>query len=131
MHAAAALLLLATAGAPTRGGGWRPGAAQFANTMSVTTVVQTQGKNQSSGTLRALVGGQQRGWRSTVATPTFGPFANQSLYLMLVHGDRGGETVRFEHADLSGRTTALVQTVEFQANDIVGDAVSPLVLTDG
>ena len=114
--------------APREWAEFRP--AEFAKTMSITALVSLHGVNRTSGVLAALVADEVRGVQGVPVSPPFGPLAGVHLYLLTVHADAGGERISFALHDGS-RTTALDQTLLFEADGRVGGALAPLLLAAG
>ena len=100
----------------------------FANSMSLTAMVTLSGVDMSSGTLTAYVGLQERGVQRIPKLPPFGPYVGKATFPILISSNLDGETVSFTFTTAGG-TSPLAETLAFTANAVVGNAVSPFLLT--
>merc|ERR1719324_1120365 len=66
--------------------------------MPITALVSAQGESVPSGTLGAFMGSSVRGLAGPKVVP-FGPFAGQSLFLLMIHADEpeDGEKLAFRY----------------------------------
>lgn len=115
--------------------------SSFEHTMSmVARVVEGEEREQGErtsvdrGTLSAWCGSTVRGVSSTPLLVPFGPFANHSLFHLLLYSDHQGDEIRFqfERGDAAAATTTwkpVDQSVLFSVDGSVGSAVDPLLLT--
>ena len=59
--------------------GWTVNAADFANSMTLTAVIEVNGIEPPAGTLAAFVGSECRGVQAAPLSPPFGPFAGKQM----------------------------------------------------
>ena len=109
----------------------KAGFAKFANTMTLTAQVKINGVAQASGTLKAYVGTELRGWEDVPQNPPFGTYVGQPMYAIMLYADRSDETLRFEYDTGSGTVIELKETLDFVMNGNEGKVTEPKFLTAG
>ena len=103
--------------------------AAFANTMVMSALVSLSGVDQTSGVLMAWSGTELRGIQQTTSTPPFGAYVGKSVFQITLYADFGGETMHFE-LYTGVEFVSLVETVTFEVNGSVGNALAPFLLTN-
>jgi len=106
----------------------RPRYTTFPDTLTMTALVTIGGVRQEAGALIAVIGEEVRGMQEGPLTPPFGPYNGVALYQMTVYADGDGEKMSFWFESSAG-TAALKETLEFEVNRNVGNALEPLLLS--
>ena len=109
-------------------------AAQYANTMTMSALVNVSGAVQTNGSLVAIEQTVDtiRGVQNIPSFPPFGTYADQAIFLITLYGEGGhsNDTLRFVFVSGVDQQVAYLQeTVSFVVNDNLGSVLAPIVLT--